>query len=453
MKTIFIALPGGWVVSNVLQNPAFVEFKKKHRVILYMAVVDEKLKQEFGGENVIFKELKKRKNSFGERILRQFHHVLVYNKTVEIQSLYGIPGKGGGVQRSYLRSILIRLIFKPLSRFIFLRDFFRWLDYYLFPRHEYDEDFDEFKPALVFASNINDDSCVNLVKNATAKGIYSIVMPQSWDNLSKGGFRIKGDLLVVWNDFMHDQAIKFQNYKDEEVKIIGVPQFDWHVREDLFKNREQFCNEMGLDPERKIILFGSAGKLGIADKDVTAMITKAIQKRGIKIPAQLLIRPHYGWPNDVEKFNHLVGQKHAVIDRHYKPSKFRDSWDYSIDRNIHLADSLKYCSMLITTFSTLNLDAACFDKALINIYFDGYEKKPFKHSVRRWYGTDWTQEVLATGAVSLAKDEGHLIELINKYLSDSTINSEGRERLRNRFCYKIDGQSGKRLFAVFESKM
>jgi hypothetical protein len=54
-------------------------------------------------------------------------------------------------------------------------------------------------------------------------------------------------------------------------------------------------------------------------------------------------------------------------------------------------------------------------------------------------------EIVNSHATKLAKSRGEFKELINRYLEHPEFESKERQELRDRFCYRIDGNSGKRF--------
>jgi hypothetical protein len=89
----------------------------------------------------------------------------------------------------------------------------------------------------------------------------------------------------------------------------------------------------------------------------------------------------------------------------------------------------------------MSIDAAAFDKPVINLAFDGYEKLPYIKSVRRLYDLEHYVPVVKSGGVRLAYNEKELIEWINKYLENPSLDRVGRKRMLEEQCYKFDGKS------------
>jgi exoribonuclease R len=67
------------------------------------------------------------------------------------------------------------------------------------------------------------------------------------------------------------------------------------------------------------------------------------------------------------------------------------------------------------------------------------------HSLKLCYASDYNLEIVKTGATKLAKSREEFRNLINRYLEHPEFESKQRQELRDKFCYKIDGNSGKRF--------
>src|SRR3989344_2757545 len=160
-----------------------------------------------------------------------------------------------------------------------------------------------------------------LLRSAKSRRVYTFGMTKSWDNFSKIGFRDKVDTLIVWSDFMKDEAVKFQNYPRERVHVIGIPQFDIYYNLRHRAKREDFTSLYGLDPAKKTILFGDGGiTLSPDDPYVIGVIRDWIIAN--QKPYQILVRPHYMWNGAYEHFASVEDKKVVFIDTFNKDNLF-----------------------------------------------------------------------------------------------------------------------------------
>lgn len=445
MKTIFITISRGLIARNILQTDVFKVLKKAglRIVLLAPAYQDKRFLDEFKDNNVFIEPLIEPKLGFFEKIFPLIHQGLIYNNTIDIRWRYGIFSHE---ETTFFKYILKKTIFKPLRIFPFLREAARWADFKLFPGKFHSELFKKYRPSLVFVTSIAFEGDAAVLKEAKSHKIPTVGMAKSWDNFCKNSFRVKADKLIVWSEFMKEQAIKYQSYKPQNIYIAGVPQFDYYSNYEATQNRREFFQKIGADPNKKLILLGSEGKYFPACPEVVEILASFISKKLLRNPCQILIRPHIAHNDDIKRFDSFRGKPNVILDDSFRPAPvFKDPTDYSQEQMIHFANSLYHCDILIASASTLILDGVAFDKPMINIGFDGFQKKPYGQSIIRQYDTAYYKGIVDTNAAWIVRGQNELLEAVNSYLADSSIRSKEREGLRQRFCYKLDGKSGQRI--------
>lgn len=455
MKKIIITISRGWIARNLLQSDFFRILREEYAiVILTPAYKDKRFLSEFSHPNVVFLPLEEKPWSFFDEFIYRFHKMLSWNKSTDIQLRYGIISLND--QKLWWGwYILAKSIFYPLSKVRILRDILRWIDHIFLQKKEVAEFMaliEKEQPSLVICTNTTADTEIALIKASKNKGVEVWAMPKSWDNLAFGSFRAKANKLVVWNEYMKDRAVVFQNYKEKEVEMLGTIQYDFLVDKSRKVTYEKFCEEMGLDPNKKTIFFGSEGKLFVHDSEIASIIYELIEKNELAEPCQLLIRPHYGYKHDERKFSHLLRKPGVIIDLYNVPSQeFKDAWDYSDAFTNRFINSIFHSSVIINMCSTLAIDGAALDRPVINIMFDGYKILPKSKSLTRWYENDYYQEVLKIKATQIVHNKQELKEKINAYLRNPLLDSAERKVLRQQFCTYLDGSSGKRFAKLVQS--
>ncbi len=445
MKTIFITISRGGTARNLLQTEFYKILKKsKNRlVILTSAWKDGRFIKEFGADNVYFENLVEPKWTIFDGFLVGWHKALVYNNSTKKRDLYGIYDPKEG---SFLKYAFKKFLFWPLSKIRFLKDFFRRLDGFARKDIYFGNIFDKYKPDIVFSTSIMEDADSFVIKQAKARGIKTIGMPKTWDNTSKMLFRAKTDKLIVWGRFSKDEAMKFQNYTPEDIIVCGIPQFDFYKNTEYLLTKKEFCAQSDINENKKIIVFCSEGKTTKHDGEIAEMIANFINDKKLKKDAVLFIRPHFMYPDDEKKFEKILGRENVILDKGYEHSlTFRDRWDYSAAQIKKFTNIICHADIVITSYSSISLDAAAFDKPIINIAFDGYKKVPFKESMVHWYNMEYYKHVVESGGVWMVDSEPELLNAINNYLLNSALLEDGRKKLREFFMHKTDGQSGRRI--------
>jgi len=220
-----------------------------------------------------------------------------------------------------------------------------------------------------------------------------------------------------------------------------------------YESRLELFEQHGLDPERRLLLLsGQDGRVCPEMGDIVSIIADAISEDRFLAKAQLLVRPHPnvysgatpgpGTEADLRHFEelspHVHGDRPEIVSDRLKT-------DMSTMEMRHLADTLYYTDVLLDFFGTLTLEASIVDTPVIYVAFDGYKKRPYHDSVRRWGDHTHNRRIVDAGATRLALDATGLVEHINAYLTDPSLERLQRRRIVADNCYRADGLSSSRL--------
>jgi len=450
--TIFITISRGLIARNILQNK-FYDLVKSHfeKVVLITTASDEaRFKKEFGASNVEIVPMPVGKESFWDSLVSRMNRHLIFNRSTVGRGLYWyilLPSRAAWILK-FLRFTLVRIIFQPLSKISSIRRAIRWFDYKCLQHTEvaqYQDLIRKYHPDIIFATNIIEEAA--LLKAARREHVTAVAMPKTWDNPSKLYFRARADAIMAWSPFMKEQMVTMQDYRENEVHVFGIPQYDYFLDGARAETRDDFCARVGLDPTKKILCFGSEGKVMTSDADIAEILYDFVSNRALNEDCQLFIRPHFGYKDDEKKFVSFAGRPGVVIDTYNRPSSgFRDAWDYSTEHMNHFLSVIRHADVLVNTGSTLALDAAALGTPTIFIVFDGYEKNSFFISSARWYVCDYLEEFMRYNSSFIADSPESLRESINQLLKNPELLAQNQRKLCGRFCHMLDGNSGERLF-------
>ncbi len=150
---------------------------------------------------------------------------------------------------------------------------------------------------ILTPTNMRFSEETDYLKAARKLGIPTAVPVLSWDNLStKGLVQIAPDKLFVWNEFQYDDAVRIQKMPRSRVEVAGAPFFDkWFDPAEDTVSREAFCRTLGLDPEKKILLYlGSSRNIAKDEswfvEEVAGLLASASHPDLAGF--QILVRPH-----------------------------------------------------------------------------------------------------------------------------------------------------------------
>jgi CDP-glycerol glycerophosphotransferase (TagB/SpsB family) len=437
MKTIFITIFGGAIARNILRTDVLKILKSELKIILLVPnSKKEYYEKEFADKNIIIEsfpgKIKKMDKLFFHLGFESLHTKTVTNR-----------------QKNYLKNTsdykgyIIRRIFWFFGQFKLFREFLRGF-YYIIPSKNFRELLRKYKPILVFAPNSISPEDIQLLKEAKKKNIKTLGMVKSWDSLtSKTFLAVKPDHLIAHNEIIKKEAEVFSDYPQSRVFVSGVPQFDIYFDKKNILSREEFFKKIKADPSKKLIFFcASGGWIAPTDGDIAQILDQAIRSQKIKIPTQVLLRPHpkYEVDSKVKEYSNIIIDypgKHLGLGL--------GSWEFEEDDMLHLLNSLYHCDLMINTVSTVTIEACIFDKPVINIAFDGFQKKPFFESVARFYTSNHYSNIVRTGGVSVVHDKEEMVEAINSYFLKPDINNNGRAKIVKEQCQFIDGKSGERI--------
>ena len=115
-----------------------------------------------------------------------------------------------------------------------------------------------------------------------------------------------------------------------------------------------------------------------------------------------------------------------------------------------LLETLFYSSLVVCPPSSMSIDAAFFDKPVINICFK--EDDDAHGRINDYYEMTHYKKILDTRGVRLVYNQEDLIYWVNGYLERPEIDRAGRDTMVKQQCWKTDGKSGERV-AMFVLKL
>lgn len=463
MKTIFLSIPYGMSARNILLSDAFNILKKKFQIIILSPLYqDSNFQRDFADTNVIIENLPK-DFSFLYKGYRYFLDIIesyYFTQKTKIKTLLNLKLL---LKKKHLWIYLIRktlgIIFGTNTKILeLLRNF----QIYLLKNRYYLKLFEKFKPNLVFVTHSIALEEFPLAFYARIYKIPVIALIHSWDNITgKSGMRmitstkpgrmlpIKFDKVIVWNKIMERELIDYYKYSPEDIFVAGIPQFDIYFRHSSLSKKE-FFDKMGLDPNRKVILFAAGSYLVLPQEcqgKIIEIIVNSMSTNKLFSPCQLLVREHPGTDmsyleNKFKNSPYVFFDKPGVANAALRISK---GWQSGKQEQLHLKEVIQYSDITINVCSTMSIDAAVFDKPIICIGFDGYKSHIRYNSILRYYDSTHYKNIMLTGGIKLARSPEELIRYINDYLKDPKIDAEGRKKIREQQCYYLDGKAGERI--------
>ncbi|MCG9881414.1 MAG: CDP-glycerol glycerophosphotransferase family protein, partial [Bacteroidia bacterium] len=348
--------------------------------------------------------------------------------------------------------------FTPLARFLvkaFGRKRVNSLIYFLYkilsPAKSYKSQFLDYKPDLVIVTRVlNYSKDYPILRMADKLKVPAISLVSSWDNLtSKGFYSFSINKIVVWNNVLKEEAMSLFGYPEKDIFVSGIPRYDSFFNYEPKISKKEYCLKMGLDPNKKIILYGTGsattGRTSIdlvsPEPEIADFIVDNINNGKIE-NAQLIVRLH---PQaEVNSYEFLKNKLNLVLQIPGKSTSFQDRLFSKTDDD-DFANTLYFSDVVVNLGSTISIDAAVFDKPIICIFYDFRGLRPFEKSVKRLYHFDHYHKLLKTNGIKLSDSNEVLIEDINTYLNNPKLLVNERFEMVKQQCFYTDGKSGERV--------
>ncbi len=335
-----------------------------------------------------------------------------------------------------------------------LRKAYMALEQRFFPGKEFDALFRRHRPDLVVTGTPGfNNHDVHALRAAKRAGIPTATVMLSWDNLtSKGYMNGTPDHLLVWSDLMRDEALEYHDYPQQKIHQVGAAQFDiYHEAESRF-DRQAWRDDRNIPQDAFLLVYGTINP-GICPHDIEIVreIVRVMQSGQIQRPAFLWIRLHPQmvkgpWKQVLASFFDLQSDNVYVEVPPVQSDAL--NWDLPKSDATHLMQLLAAADLVVTTSSTLSIDAACAGTPIVNVFFDGAQAVESAISVSRFQQYTHYAKILKTGGIGVACDVGQFVDLANRYRADPACGSKDREAMIRQQIGQLDGKSGQRTAAA-----
>ena len=437
MRTIFITVPGWMEFRNFIATDAFRILKSREDLRLVVFTPSNLHGMIPKSENVVLEDLEAFEPSFTEKAFRKAQELVFFNiNRTETVKTYELMLK----RKRYRRYLLFKLVRKVLGkRWRVIRGLER-LDMFLskFSYGKHDHLFEKYEPDLLLSCNFMSRHDLVLVKAAKLRGVPVVCMVANWDHLFKGRLP-KCDRVIVWNDFQKNQLVKYYRFDDKNIMVAGIPHQDYFKPHNLSTTREELLKSIGVPLDKKLIVYTTMSNTASPDEpEFIEILCQAITEGRIKYPSHLHVRVHPG--EDIERYEKLKKYGGVITFEKAAGGAFLSEKDMT-----HYADLLSSADVLVNIASTVTLDAAALDVPIVNIAFDSSQKRDLAESTARFFKFEHYTMVAKSGGVKIAKNGGELMDFVNRYLSDREMDREGRAKLAQELCHKLDGKTGERI--------
>jgi len=306
---------------------------------------------------------------------------------------------------------------------------------------------ERYHPDLLVTTDLF-GSEAHVVREAARRGIRSVCLVKSWDNLtSKGRIPVHPDHIVVWSELMREEAVRLHFFPPERIFVSGAPNFDIFKAGDYpWMPRAEFMRSIGADPDRRLVVYSPGAKLTRSDDENIRRIHALLHRPGLPSPCHLHVRKY---PKSPQEFGHLLGLPDLTVeDAGIVVPSWGDRVDQPRTEMVHLAQLMFHTDVLIQIGSTIAVDAACFDRPVIGYFLDARNREVSPHDIARHvFAMTHNRYLVDLGGVWVVQTEEQLADALRTYLTTPELHREGRRRIVERICGLFDGRSGERIAA------
>ncbi|MFN0086388.1 MAG: hypothetical protein ACKVX9_13455 [Blastocatellia bacterium] len=287
-----------------------------------------------------------------------------------------------------------------------------------------------------------------MVAAAKRLGLPVIALITSWDNLStKARMVFQYDAYLVWSEEMKRELHSFYpRTQTRPVTVIGAPQYDVFFRDEFQLSRDEFLRSYGLDPARPVILYCLGSPNMIREDFGAREYIDRVSADPARSHWQIIVRPHPGFSTASGSELDAIKDRHPGViiqesNRHWQ--RFPVQGEGAIAEWVN---TLRHADVVIQLASTMAVDAALFDRPVINVHFDPQPGGPNEQMIRE-VNSRWNHfaPIARSGGVCQAASIDAMIAATDAYLRSPELHRSERRWIVDYVCGPADGQAGRRM--------
>ncbi len=468
-KRIFISADHGMAIIYFLQSDVVSTLLDAGVEVVVLTDDDtkDKIASRFTHHGITFEGLRlKQANDYAKKVSPRLQSLLIYlrrvggsrriNTEAMDSHIWEVWAENGWKFRLgiWIPSALMILL---LRNFSFARKLLVRMQNRFTPDPElYADLFDKYNPDMVIASTPGWRMDRYLLRESAKRGIPNMTVIVGWDNSSS--YNISGadvQWATCWSELQKEELVKGSDWNPEHVHIGGIPSYDGYFRKQWLMPRDEYFKLHKLDPKRKLISYASSFVHFAPNFPNIEALAKLVSSDSLAEPSQLLIRLHPSHFQDKPKI--FADERAQVFELEKKypnvhvvqPVALGGSLGYYGGEDMDEKSSMMaYSDVVVTVYSTMLVETAVHDTPMIAATIDtpGGWNKPKKFSLSLKEIGDWPthKRFCEANAGRVATDEKELLEALNMYLQDRSVDSIERKKFIEREITFTDASAGKR---------
>ncbi|PIT92573.1 MAG: hypothetical protein COU08_01770 [Candidatus Harrisonbacteria bacterium CG10_big_fil_rev_8_21_14_0_10_42_17] len=436
-KTIFFVIASENRVNFILRTDIFKILKEKgYRLVIISPYKNNpQFRDEFKGSNIIFEELCKA-GKVADMInnLRNEKLKINHPKIKEWRIIHGQIKRRYKSQEHAIISFLkegvkkIILGITPQKKI-----FWDFIEKWLVVNRCCRKLFKKYKPdVVIMASAGAGRKDASFILYAKKNKILSYAVDNNIDVFEWRYLSTPRDVSgwMLFGENQKKEAMELQRINPKKLITTGPVRYDHYLRNFKPLPRREFFQDLGLDPNKKLITYGA--KIPIIypqNADIIKSLKNISEKENNN--AQLFVR--FDPKHDPLQYGTLLDN---IPWERGEEKSHRD----------HVANLLYHSDVIVSIGSTFCIEACLVNTPAIWIGFDGYKKhkNPLK-SYRAVYDLDLFQRIIKTGAIPLVETLEELIKEIENYLASPEKDTAERKKMIHQEYGVADGYAGERI--------
>jgi CDP-glycerol glycerophosphotransferase (TagB/SpsB family) len=316
--------------------------------------------------------------------------------------------------------------------------------------------FEKYQPDLVIASTAGWRLDRYLLREAKLHGVPTMAAIVGWDNPSS--YSIPGasvDYATCWSELQKEELVKGSDWDPANVNIGGIPSYDGYFRKEWLHSKQDYFRLHGLDPARKLISYACSFVHFAPNFPNAEALARLVSSESLSQPSQLLIRLHPSHFQDKPRIFAEERERIFDLEKKYphvhvvKPVAMGGSLGYYGGEDMDEKSSMMaHSDVLVTVYSTMVVETAVHDTPIVAAVIDvpGGWNKPQKYSLSLRKIGNWPthQRFRRAKAGRVARDEQELLNVLNLYLEDPSLDHLERAQFIEREITFTDASSGAR---------
>lgn len=307
--------------------------------------------------------------------------------------------------------------------------------------------FRAYPPSLVVSTHPLEVWEWDVISYCRRVKVPTLGVVKSWDNVLRHP-QTRADKVTVWGKANHREALTVEKYRDDEVRMVGSCAFDRYFLPEVTRPREEFWRAKGLDPEKPIVLFGTAGAFS-GDWDETFMMDLLLEMteqaedlRHVQFVCRLhpCSRLQYFWPY----------REHPRVILSFGSYVKTLGWCMTRGEVDEMTNMLRHSDLVVTPASTLSIEGPIFDTPTIATLFSTVRPDLHARATEGGWLSMHFEPIVRNDWLPLARSPEDLLAMIRKAFRDRSWYREGRIALVDEYVTFTDGKSYQRVAKAIE---